>query len=175
MNNIFLILLALFFFSCSGVRLLNSESNEGFDVSNYKSFDFYELEATGDTAANFSTNVGLLKNEIEKQLALKGFRRSDTEPDLRVNIGIVVKEKIQTRETTLRDAPRYVGQRNYSWKSEEVEVGRYKEGTVTVHLVDPNNNKLMWKGVVQGVVPSNKSNLSSTIQEGMEVLFSNLK
>jgi hypothetical protein len=68
-----------------------------------------------------------------------------------------------------------VGQRNYSWKSEEVEVGRYKEGTVTVHLVDPNNNKLMWKGVVQGVVPSNKSNLSSTIQEGMEVLFSNLK
>jgi hypothetical protein len=175
MNNLFLILIALFVFSCSGVRLLNSESNEGFELSNYKSFDFYELEATGDTAANFSTNVGLLKNEIEKQLALKGFRRSDAEPDLRVNIGIVVEEKIQTRETTLRDAPRYVGQRNYSWKSEEVEVGRYKEGTVTVHLVDPNNSKLMWKGVVQGVVPSNKSNLSSTIQEGMEVLFSNLK
>lgn len=174
MKTLFIIPIALAVLSCSGVRILNSEANQGFNLSNYKTFNFYEMEASGDTAANFSTNVELLKKEIEKQLVLKGLSRSDANADLRVNVGIVVQEKIQTRETTLQDAPRYMGQRNYSWKSEEIEVGRYKEGTVTVHLVDPNNSTLMWKGAVEGVVPSNKSKLSSTIQDAMEKLFSKL-
>jgi hypothetical protein len=174
MKKLPVILLALAIFSCSGIRVLNSESNQGFKLSDCKTYNFYELEASGDTAANFSSNAELLKKEIEKQLALKGLRRSDTEPDLRVNIGIVVQEKIQTRETSLQDAPRYMGQRNYSWKIEEIEVGRYKEGTVTVHLVDPDNSTLMWKGAVEGILPSNKSKLPSTIQEGMEKLFSKL-
>ncbi len=173
-TNLFLMPIALAILSCSGIRVINSEANQGFNLSNYKTFDFYELEASGDTAANFSTNVELLKKEIEKQLALKGLSRSDANAGLRVNIGIVVQEKIQTRETTLRDAPRYMGQRNYSWKSEEIEVARYKEGTVTVHLVDPKNSTLMWKGAVESVVPSNKSKIPSAIQDGMEKLFSKL-
>jgi len=175
MKNLSIIFVALIAFSCSGVRVLNSESNQGFKLSNFKTFDFYELDASGDTvAANFSTNAELLKSEIEKQLVLKGLTRSTAEPDLRINIGVVVQEKIQTRETTIREAPRYMGQRNYSWKAEEVEVGRYKEGTVTVHLVDPNDKKLLWKGAVEGVLPAQQSKLAATIKEGMEKLFSKL-
>ncbi len=174
MKTLSLILIVLIAFSCSGIRILNSESNQGFKLSNYKTYNFYKLQVSGDTTANFTANAELLKKEIEKQLMLKGLLLSNVEPGLRINIGIVVQEKIQTRETSLQDAPRYIGQRNYSWKSEEIEVGRYKEGTVTVHLVDPTNNTLMWKGAVEGALPSNKSKLPSTIKKGMEKLFSQL-
>ena len=35
-----------------------------------------------------------------------------------INIGIVVEEKIQTREMNLRtDPPMHIGQRNYKWES----------------------------------------------------------
>ena len=31
----------------------------------------------------------------------------------------------------------------YTWRSREVEVGRYREGTVSVHLVDSDRNELV--------------------------------
>jgi len=169
-------LLFLTLAACSGVKVLNTEANDGFALSNYKTFDFYKLEARGDTVtANFETNAELLKQAITKQLQTKGLQQAISNPALLVNIGVVVEEKIQTRETNLRDAPVYMGTRNYSWKSEEIEVGRYKEGTVTVHLVDPSTKKLMWKGVVEGVLPSKNSNLPPMIDAAMSALFSKIQ
>jgi hypothetical protein len=89
-----------------------------------------------------------------------------------VNIGIKVKEQIQTRETDWRtDAPKYMGQRNYSWKSEEIETGRYREGTATLHLVDATQKKMIWKGAVQSIVPEKQANVQEAVQKGMKALF----
>jgi hypothetical protein len=83
-----------------------------------------------------------------------------------------VNEEVQTRQTDFRtDAPRYLGQRNYSWKSQQVEVGRYREGTVTVHIVDRKQNKLVWKGAVQDIIPQKESRVEKTITKGVEKLF----
>jgi hypothetical protein len=170
-----LLLITLIMFSCSGVKVLNTDHVDGFALSNYKTFDFYKIEGSGDTSSNFTANAELLKKEIERHMKAKGLSRTETDPDLLINIGAVVLEKIQTRETDFRtDGARYMGQRNYSWKSEEVEVGRYKEGTVTVHLVDPKTKKLMWKGAVEGILPNKESNIPNTIKEGMDALFMKL-
>jgi hypothetical protein len=48
----------------------------------------------------------------------------------------------------------YSGQRNYTWKSQEIIVNRYKEVTVTVHLVDAQPIKAEWVGVVAKIIPS---------------------
>ncbi|MBI2283034.1 MAG: DUF4136 domain-containing protein [Bacteroidetes bacterium] len=90
-----------------------------------------------------------------------------------VNIGIRIKEEVQTRETDWRTdgAPRYIGQRNYSWKSESIEVGRYHEGTVAIHLVDAAENKMVWRGIVRGIVPENQKNVQAEVQKGISMLF----
>ena len=160
--------------SCSGVRVLNTEADPGFQIGKYKTFDFFEIVGAGDTSSYFEENVKLLKESIVQKLQAKGLTQTSSQPDLQVNIGAMVEEKVQTRETTLRDAPRYMGQRNYTWKSEEIEVGRYREGTVTVHLVDPSTKKLMWKGAVAGVIPNKQKNVPATIEEGMQALFAKL-
>src|SRR6478736_2294852 len=123
--------------SCSGVNVLKTEAATDFKISNFKTFDFYKLEAKGDTTSDFAGNIMKLNSSIIKQLGLKGLQQSTTNPDLLVNVGIVVEEKIQTRETSKYDAPRYAGTYNYTLSSGEVPVDRYREGTVTVHLVDP--------------------------------------
>jgi hypothetical protein len=64
-----------------------------------------------------------------------------------------------------------LGQRNYAWKSEEVVVGIYKQGAVTLHLVDAAQNTLVWKATVHDVLPSNVSKLAELAQTGMKVLF----
>ncbi|MEO6932521.1 MAG: DUF4136 domain-containing protein, partial [Chitinophagaceae bacterium] len=144
---------------CSSVKVLNSETGDGANLNSYKTFDFFTVEAKGDTSTSrFGDRVNKLEDAIALEMQHRGYLLSKTNPDLLVNIGIVVNEEVQTRQTDFRtDAPKYIGQRRYSWKSQDVEVGRYREGTVTVHLVDNRQNKMVWRGAVQGVISNNEA------------------
>ena len=159
---------------CSSVRVLHTELGDGADLSKYKTFDFYRLRASGDTVSSvFESRINLLKEAISTELASRGYKQSSRNPDMLVNIGIRIKEQVQTRQTDWQTdgAPRYIGQRNYSWKSQEIEVGRYREGTIAIHLVDAAQQKMIWKGVVQGVAPEKQSNIQEAIQKGIKTLF----
>lgn len=174
MKKYLLFVLVIALASCSGVKVLNTETGDNVDFAKYKTFDFYKVTASGDTVSHlFNERIDLLKEAISAELNKRGFKQSTGQPDLFVNIGIQVQEQIQTRQTDWKTdgATRYIGQRNYSWKSEEIEVGRYREGTVKLHLVDAWQNKMVWKGAVQGVVPEKQKNVQDAAQKGMKDLF----
>ncbi|MEJ8802111.1 DUF4136 domain-containing protein [Pontibacter sp. H249] len=170
------IFLCLLVAACSPIKLLDSEADDGFRLSNYKTFDFYDVEASGDALQPYGAQLDFLQEQITQQLEQRGLRRSSESPDLKVNLGIVVAEEIQTRETNiLTDPPFYVGQRRYTWKSRDVEVGRYQQGTLSLHLVDNKRNELVWQGAAQGVVPEeNKAKLQKRIEEGVKKLVQNI-
>ena len=113
----------------------------------------------------------MLKTAISRELQAKGLSQNSTDPDLLVNIGVVVLEKVQTRESRLGENPTYMGTRNYSWERQDIEVGRYRDGTVTVHLVEPELKKMVWKGAAQGVLPNKEANVPDMIDQGMKQLF----
>jgi hypothetical protein len=164
--------------SCSSSKVVNTQSAEGVDFKNYKTFNFYKLNTAGigaDTlSTDYQTNIALLQSAITREMQQRGYELSVDEKDLLVNIGIVVQEKIQTRQTDFRtDAPKYIGQRNYSWKSEDVEVGSFREGTVTVDIVDVKENKKIWEGTVEDVIPEKQSKVAETIQRSIHKLFQN--
>ena len=174
MKKYFLLPLLVFLAACSGMRVLNTETADNVDLGKYKTFDFYRVRASGDTVtALFNERLDILRDAIAHELVKRGYRQSSSSPDLLVNIGIKVKEEVQTRTTNWQTdgAPRYIGQRNYSWKSEEIEIGRYREGTASIHLVDAAQKKLVWKGVIQGIVPENQANVRADAQKGMHKLF----
>lgn len=161
--------------SCSPVKIRNTEAADTFKLADYKTFDFYEISAEGNALAqDYGSRLAILEKEISGQLEKRNLQHSASNPDLLINMGIVVEEKVQTRETSIRDAPVYIGQRNYIWKSEEVEVGRYREGSVTVHLVDSKQSKLVWQSTAEGVLPKKAENIENIIKEGVEELFNRL-
>lgn len=163
--------------ACSSVRVVKTEPAENFALSNYKTFAFADIESTGDIPQSgfYRSQVDALKTAIEKQLERKGLRRVEKRPDLMMNIGIAIDEKTQTRQTDIRsDPPNYIGQRRYTWRSREVEVGKYRQGTIDVHLVDPKRNELVWRGIVEGIVPAKPEKLQKQIDESMEKLFANI-
>lgn len=159
--------------ACSPVKVLNTEQGDNIDFTKYKTYNFYRLKASGDTVSKlFEGRIDILKNAISNELNKRGYTLATSNPDMLVNIGVVVKDEVQTRQTDFRtDAPRYIGQRNYSWKSETIEVGRYREGTVTVHLVDAVQNKMIWKGTIEGVIPEKTTAIQKTAEEGIKKLF----
>lgn len=165
--------------SCSSVSIQGVKSTDTFSLASYKTFSFYAVEQTGAAiGANYSRNLTLLKESIARELSSRGLSQSADAPELLVNIGIVVTEEIQTRETNFSnpgDRTAYMGQRNYSWQAQEIEVGRYREGTVTVHLVDPASNALVWEGSAESVVPEKQKNVEVLIDEAMKKLFLQIK
>jgi hypothetical protein len=96
--------------------------------------------------------------------------KSET-PYLWINIGVVTEEKVQTRWTDIREAPIYIGQRRYSWQSKEVEVGRYRVGTVSIDFVDAGKNQQIWEGVVQGTLTNDQKRLQTRIDKGIQQIF----
>jgi hypothetical protein len=168
--SVFVLLLALL--GCAPGKVVKTEKADNVNFQDFKTFDFYKLEASGDTASSrFNTYTNILRDAVARELTAKGYRQSPGDADLLVNIGIVVKEERQTRETNIREAPRYIGQRRYSWKSQEVEVGRYKSGTVTIDLVDGKKNSMVWEGVLEGIISQKENAYRNDIDKGIADLF----
>ncbi|WP_347156507.1 DUF4136 domain-containing protein [Pontibacter chitinilyticus] len=170
------LVLLLLLAGCSPKIAVTAEPATNFNLSDYHTFAFYDVQASGSgLEPNYRSKVVLLQEEIARQLQAKGLQQATNNPDLLVNIGVVVNQQVQTRETDFRtDAPLYIGQRHYTWKSEEVPVGRYKTGTVSIDLVDSNQNELVWRGTAEGILPHKESKLRERIQEGMQQLIGQL-
>lgn len=172
-TSLFIIPAIFFLFACSSIKVANVTTAPGTDFKQYKTFGFYELQASGDTVSiHFTERVGYLKDAISAEMTGRGFTAS-ARPNLLINIGIVVKEEIQTRTTNWQTDGRYtyVGQRNYKWQSKEIEVGRYRKGAATLHIVDAAKSTLLWEGTVNGIMPDDEKNLPKVVAEGMKELF----
>nr|WP_295926175.1 DUF4136 domain-containing protein [uncultured Dyadobacter sp.] len=175
-NALFLALLSLSILltACgSSYKILKTKKAESFKLSDYSTYGFFDIEATGDTlSGNYEQNVGIIKEAIAKNLQARGLDEA-RDPSLKINIALNVKDQVQTRQTDFRTdgLPRYMGQRRYSWKSEEVVTGKYREGTIVVDLVDAANNQMVWQGGASGIIPEKTKNFKEDINQAIsEVL-----
>lgn len=171
MKTFFLLFLLAFAAGCTPVRVESTTQSPGVNFSAYKTYNFMDVTARNEAAFQGSgAGIEELKSAVARELERRGYQRAET-PDLWVNIGVVTQEKVQTRETTIYEAPRYIGQRRYRWQSEEVPVGRYAEGTATVDVVDAARNEQIWQGVAASTLSKDPAKLAARIDEGITEMF----
>ena len=154
------VLLILCLAACSSVKIVGVDKEPDFALSTYKTFAFHEIGVGGTGMnPNYQANLDLMKASITKQLEARGLTYTTTGPELAVNIGVAVENKVQTREASITNpgdrGVQYMGQRNYQWQSHDVVVGEYKEGSVKVDLIDRSANKLVWTVTAESVLPNN--------------------
>ena len=140
------------------------------DFKKYKTYQVYGLNVT--TIPEFEPkkeSINFLIAEIGKQMVARGYQKVNENPDLILNIGIVITAEQKTRQTDIRDAPRYIGQRSYHWESEEIVVQNYNEGTVILDVVESENNKLIWqavsKGMISGSMDTNMGRITKAVKK----------
>lgn len=167
----FLLVLLLGLAACAAEQVQHTEQQPNVDFKAYKTYNFMDVTARNEAAFQGpGTGIETLKQAIAREMSRRGYQQSAT-PDLFVNIGVMTQDKVQTRETTIRDAPVYIGQRNYHWQSQDVVVGRYEEGTATVEIVDAARQELIWQGSVKSVLSPNPAKLTRRIDEAVAALF----
>ena len=153
-------------------KVISIEKSASADFSSYQSFRFAKINVESMEVLNaIREGVDKTKAAITNELLQRGIREDLNNPNLLVNLGFTVSEEVQTRETTLRDAPVYMGTRNYKWESEEVVVDTYLAGTIVIEAIDLTREEVVWRGVVQSVIVSDSDKNSKMINRGMSPVF----
>ena len=114
----------------------------------------------------------LQSDEIAKEMEERGVQESKI-PELLLNLGITVEEKVQTRETNIHDM-HYMGQRNYHWEVEEVPMGTYEEGTLSIDFVDVSEDEMVNQVVVTEVLTKNDKKMEKRIKKMISKTFKKL-
>lgn len=157
--------------SCSPYRITRNQADKAATWPAYRTFAFVDTSRIEPSpGASYQATVEQIKKAVAAELTNRGYQQTSDNPDLLVNIGAVVNEKTQTRQTTIYEAPIYTGQRRYRWQSQEVPVGTYQEGTVNLHIVDAQRNALIWDVAVSSVL-AKKGVTSAQINEAVHKVF----
>jgi hypothetical protein len=142
------------------------------DFSKYKTFQIYSLDVK--SIPEFEpkkSGLNLMLLEIVKHMESRGFTKVQENPDLIINLGVSIVSKKQTRETNIGEAPLYMGQRNYKWESKEVVIGTYTEGTVTLDLVDTQNEKMIWQVVGASVLSEKREKNRKRVIKAVKKMY----
>lgn len=100
-----------------------------------------------------------IRADVQKEMEARGYHFAASGADLLVNFQGVVEDK-----TAVWSVPRSDVQWFYSYRSrayfavpvwyDETQVSSYKEGTLTVDLVDGKRNRMVWTGSASSTVRS---------------------
>ncbi len=160
----------LFISFMAGVSAQVTVTNKQFNLKNYKTYGFIPPdEAFLNSHEHAARALQRVQDAIRSEMQERGIVFSEN-PELLINIGITVEEKVQTRTTSVRDA-RYMGQRNYHWEAEEVPVGTYKEGTITLDFIDTRHNDLVNQAITTEFVVKNQKNQVKRINKAIKKVF----
>lgn len=173
MKKIVSLFVFLFIYQVSLTQnLVSYNKADNVDFSKFKTFQINSFDVKNIPEFEpKKEGLNLLIEEINSQMISRGFEKVNKNPDLIINIGVVLTNKTQTRQTNFRDAPRYIGQRNYHWESEEIVVRNYVEGTVTIDIVSIKDNEMIWQAVSSGILEKKREKNSKKIVKGVQKLF----
>ena len=126
-------------------------SSKTVDYNSYKTYNFMEITfEDGVLTPDRQKAIGILKSGVSQQLEKRDIKFS-LEPDIEVNVLIVITDHQITRETDFRDIQRGYGtgtSQNYSWKAQEIIVRQFQKGSATLNFVDNKKDELIWQGII---------------------------
>jgi hypothetical protein len=138
--------------ACSSGPEIRREASPAANFSSYKTFGYFPELAT-DRAGYETVFTTRLKAATRSNLETKGYVYSEQNPDLLVNFYANVEDKQEIRSAPVSAG--YYGYRSsfyYGMSTPQVETVNYKQGTLTIDLVDPAKKALVWSATAEGRV-----------------------
>jgi Domain of unknown function (DUF4136) len=146
--------------ACASTPAIHRETNPDVSISSYKTFGFLSPLAT-DKFPYESLLTQHLKDATRHMMESKGYVFSNGTPDLLFNFYVNIQNKQDVRATP---GPAYVGYAGgyYGYRSgyyrvyntTTIETVNYKQGTLTIDLIDSKQKVLAWTATAEGRVSS---------------------
>jgi hypothetical protein len=142
--------------ACATGPRIRTDFDPEADFSRYRSYAFFQplaMEESGYT----SYMTERIKAGVRREMEARGYVFDESSPDLRVNFQGIVQEK-----TDVYSVPRTDFHYFYSYRArryygvpvwyDQTQVSQYREGTLTIDLVDAARNRLVWTASAIGRV-----------------------
>ena len=148
------------------------------DMAAYKTFGFFDVVST-DRVQYTTIITSRLKQATRTQLEAKGYRYDEANPDLKANFYLKVQEKQEIQSTPSMAPVGFYGYRaGYygAWAGypQDIQTINYREGTLSIDLVDAKKDQLVWQGVANGrVTDEMRKNPGPAIDAVVAQIFSN--
>ena len=163
---------ALLLGGCASTNTSGSADNS-VDFHQYQTYAFMEDLQT-DKAAYQSIESTYLKDAVAKQMAARGFVKSDN-PDIVINFAIESKEKVRSRPAPgvgyyadpYYDYGYAVG---YGYGGSYID--QYTEGHLKIFAVDVAAKRVVWEGRAQGrITKKDEADWNATLTNAVNEVF----
>jgi hypothetical protein len=159
----------IFLIGCSSSKVTRYDA--GKNLANYKTYNYVKFKYSHyDSIPYNEKNYTFFIEEMDRHMKAKGLELSD-DPNLIVNVGVVVRQEEQTRETDVRTDMNYAGNRRYHWEVEDQVVGVYDVGDMTIDFVDVKENILVWQAAAESMLSKNEEKMQKRISKTVEKFF----
>ncbi len=136
---------------------IHSDFDRNANFAGYRTYSYFNPVGT-DKAGYSSLLSQHFKSAIDTEMAARGYKKVDSNPDLLVNFMANKDEKtdIVSTPTTVNMGMGYYGYRGGMYAGmpvyggTEIDTVRYTVGTANVDVVDAKQKKLIWTGVAEG-------------------------
>lgn len=130
---------------------VTTDYDQDVDFSEYKTFNWVKQKPKIPPRRRIDAALldKRIRDAVEAELAFKGFRRvTGGIPDFLVAYHLGAENKVDVSAFGYRYGP---GGR---WVGRQVEVHRYKEGSLILDIVDFDTRQLIWRGTAVGAIYS---------------------
>jgi len=141
---------------CSQV-LVQTDFDQTANFAALKTYEWYAAEppVSGDVQSDYPMLDMRVRTAVDTELDAKGYTKVETDPDFFVIYHAAVAREIEVSTTsTAVHPPGYYGWRYVAppvWVNQTV-ARTYNKGTLILDVVDARNEKLIWRGAVEGEV-----------------------
>ena len=163
---------------CATGPEIRRDTNPAADFASYRSFAFFSPLAT-DRAGYETVFTSRLKDATRRAMEARGYLYDEAKPDLLINFFANVQDRQEVRTTPMPIGTYgYYGyRRGYygGFGAYTVDTYTYREGTLTVDLVESKRKLLVWQATAEGTV-SNEARknpgaaIDAVVAEMMSVL-----
>jgi uncharacterized lipoprotein len=171
-----MVLLLTLLAACTSGPQVRSDFDHSANFASYKTFGF--VSPLGTDVDGYSTLITQrLKSATQREMEARGYRYTESDPDLLVNFSARLAKKVQVDPL----ASQQIGYYSYrrvgvyrTWPSYAYQnnVDEYTEGTLNIDLVDAKRKQLVWEGVAVGRVTDDKlANPEPAIDKAVADIF----
>ena len=110
-------------------------------------------------------------NQVDKQMAAKGFTKVESDPDVWVVYSNSIKDQKTLVGTGYGYGPGWGW--GYGWGGGPVTYNTWvtKEGTLVVEIADAKDKQLLWRGSVTDTISDNSTKNINTLDKAVAKLF----
>jgi hypothetical protein len=160
---------------CATGPKISADYDRSANFAAYRTFGFYQPLGT-DQAGYESLVTQTLKSAVQREMETRGYRFSETQPDLLVNFNAKLAQQTRVSQTPA-PPPMYYGYRRgyyggWGGYGYETQVDQYVEGTLNIDIVDAKRKQLAWEGVAVGrVTKKSQEDRQAAIRAAVTEIF----